>query len=185
MAGLGLGATMRNGVMVAVVGLSLAGCGLATSYQIANMAPGELTKISDNDLCRSGTEKNPAVLAERQKRELGDCNPDHIYCHSLGLKPGTDLYVQCRLQARQIAAQQAAQQEAAQQAGYAAMAKQGAAMMSRSKLPGAIILWARSGEPPATEDAPASTGPLTSSEHVSPQRSPRRGLCAVGVAAWS
>jgi hypothetical protein len=90
------------------------------------MSPGELTKVSDNDVCRSGTEKNPAVLAERQKRELGDCNPDHLYCHSLGLKPGTDLYVQCRLQARQIGAQQAA----AQQAGYAAMTKQGAAMMA-------------------------------------------------------
>ena len=114
MAGLGLGATMRNGVMVAVVGRSLAGCGLATSYQIANMAHGELTKISDNDLRRSGTEKNPAALAERQKCELGDCNPAHIYRHSLGLKPGTDLYVQCRLQVRHIAAQQAAQQEAAQ-----------------------------------------------------------------------
>jgi hypothetical protein len=48
--------------------------------------------------------KNPAVLAEQQKRELGDCNPDHLYCRSLGLKPGTDLYVQCRLQAMQIAA---------------------------------------------------------------------------------
>ena len=132
---MGLGTTVRKSVMVAVVGLSLAGCGLATSYQIANMAPGELTKISDNDLCRSGTEKNPAVLAERQKRELGDCNPDHLYCHSLGLKPGTDLYVQCRLQARQITAQQAAAQEAAQQAGYAAMAKQGAAMMATPSPP--------------------------------------------------
>jgi hypothetical protein len=108
---------------------------LATSYQIANMSPGELTKISDNDLCRSATATNPAVLAERQKRELGDCNPDHLYCHSLGLKPGTDLYVQCRLQARQIAAQQAAAQEAAQQAGYAAMAKQGAAMMATPSPP--------------------------------------------------
>ena len=97
---MGLGATVHKSIMVAVVGLSLAGCGLATSYQIANMAPGELMKVTDNDLRRSGTEKNPAVLAERQKRELGDCNPDHIYCHSLGLKPGTDLYVQCRLQAR-------------------------------------------------------------------------------------
>ena len=61
---MGLGATMRKGVMVAVVGLSLAGCGLATSYQIANMAPGELTKISDNDLCQFGSENNPAVVAE-------------------------------------------------------------------------------------------------------------------------
>ena len=110
--------------MVAVVGLSLTGCGLATSYQIANMSAGELTKVSADDVCRSGTEKNPAVLAERQKRKLGDCNPDHLYCHSLGLKPGTDLYVQCRLQARQIAAQQAA----AQQAASAAMVQQGAAM---------------------------------------------------------
>ena len=123
---MGLGATVRKSVMVAVVGLSLTGCGLATSYQIANMSAGELTKVSDNDVCRSGTEKNPAVLAERQKRELGDCNPDHLYCHSLGLKPGTDLYVQCRLQARQIAAQQAA----AQQAASAAMVQQGAAMMA-------------------------------------------------------
>jgi hypothetical protein len=99
---------------------------LATSYEIANMAPGELMKVTDNDLCRSGTDKNPAVLAERQKRDLGDCNPDHLYCHSLGLKPGTDLYVQCRLQARQIAAQQAA----AQQAAGAAMVQQGAAIMA-------------------------------------------------------
>jgi hypothetical protein len=35
----------------------------------------------------------------------------------------------------QIAAQQAAQQEAAQQAGYAAMAKQGAAMMATPSPP--------------------------------------------------
>ena len=115
----------------AVVGLSLAGCGLATSYQIANMGPGELTKVSDNDLCRSGTTSNPAVVAERQKRELGDCNPDHVYCHSLGLKPGTDLYVKCRLQAAQIAAQQAA----AQQAASAAMVQQGAAMMATPSPP--------------------------------------------------
>ena len=66
------------------------------------------------------------MLAERQRRELGDCNPDQFYCHSLGLKPGTDLYVQCRLQARQVAAQQAA----AQQAASAAMVQQGAAMMA-------------------------------------------------------
>ena len=126
---------MRKRVMVAVVGLSLAGCGLATSYQIANMTPDELTKLSDADVCRPATGNNPALTAERQKRELGDCNPDHIYCHSLGLKPGTDLYVQCRLQARQIAAQQAAAQQAAQQAGYAAMAKQGAAMMATPSPP--------------------------------------------------
>ena len=109
---MGLGATVRKSVMVAVVGLSLTGCGLATSYQIANMAPEELTKLSDADVCRPWTGNNPALTAERQKRDLSDCNPDHLYCRSLGLKTGTDAYVNCRLQARQIAAQQAAAQQA-------------------------------------------------------------------------
>ena len=54
---MGLGATVRKSVMVAVIGLSLTGCGLATSYQIANMAPENLTKVSDNDLCRSWNRK--------------------------------------------------------------------------------------------------------------------------------
>ena len=56
---MGLGATVRKSVMVAVVGLSLTGCGLATSYQIANMAPEELTKLSDADVCLPGQEIIP------------------------------------------------------------------------------------------------------------------------------
>ena len=97
---------MRKSVMVAVVGLSLGGCGPATTYQITHMTPDELTKVSDAGFCRSGTENDLGVVTERQKRELGDCSSDHLYCRHLGVKQGTDAYVQCRLQARQIAAQE-------------------------------------------------------------------------------
>ena len=101
---------------MAIIGaLGLAGCGLATSYEISQMTPDELTKVSDADLCRPGG-TSPAVTAERQKRDLGDCDRDHLYCHSLGLKAGTDGYVQCRLKAREIAAQEGATQQAASSA---------------------------------------------------------------------
>jgi hypothetical protein len=87
-----------------IVALALAGCGLGTSYQIAHMAPDELTKVSDVDLCRFGSQNDPAVKSEQQRRDLADCSQDHLCCHGLGLKAGTDAYVQCRLKARQIAA---------------------------------------------------------------------------------
>lgn len=90
---------------------------------IGQMTPGELTKLSDADLRHPFTGNNPAITTERQKRDLGDCDRDHLYCRSLGLKTGTNTYVQCRLQARQIAAQEPAagaqQQQAATQAGQA------------------------------------------------------------------
>jgi hypothetical protein len=77
-----------------VVALLIAGCGWATSYQIANMSPDELTKLSDRDICRPWTANNPAVLAERQKRDLGNCDPAQLYCKNAGYEKGTELYLQ-------------------------------------------------------------------------------------------
>ena len=117
-------------IVTLIVALALAGCGLAAGYQIANMNPDELTKLTDADICHPFTGTHSAALeAERRRRDLADCSQEHLYCHNMGLKTGTDAYVQCRLAASQVAAQQAAAQ-AAQQAGYAAMTKQGAAMMA-------------------------------------------------------
>jgi hypothetical protein len=97
---------MAMRITAIIVAIALGGCGLATGYQIANMAPDELTKMSDADLCHSFTGNNPAITSERQKRDLGDCDPQHLYCHNMGLKTGTEAYVNCRLQAANIAAQQ-------------------------------------------------------------------------------
>jgi hypothetical protein len=108
-------------VAIIVAASALVGCGLAAGYQIGHMTPDELTKLSDADLCHPYTGNNPAITAERQKRDLADCGGDHIYCHSLGLKTGTDAYVQCRLKAREMAADAASaqQQQAATQASQA------------------------------------------------------------------
>jgi hypothetical protein len=107
---------MRIGA-IAFVGLTIAGCGLATSYQIANMTPDELAKLSDDDICRPWTGSNPAVAAERKRRDLGDCDPEHLYCKNMGYQKGTELYLRCRqLAAQQQAAAQAQRQHAISQA---------------------------------------------------------------------
>ncbi len=102
-----------------IAALALAGCGLATSYQMANMTPAELTKVSDYDLCWHGSANNPAVRAERQKRDLADCSPAAQQCHAMGYRTGTEIYLQCR----QIEAQKEAAQTAANAASSAAMLK--------------------------------------------------------------
>jgi cytochrome c len=117
---------MRITAIIVALALALAGCGLVTSYQIANMTPDQLTKLSDYDLCWHGSPNSPAVMAERQKRDLADCSPAAQQCHAQGYRTGTELYLKCR----QIQATLEAQQAAAQQAAGAAMVRQGAAMMT-------------------------------------------------------
>ncbi len=119
-------------ILAIIVALALAGCGLATGYQIAHMAPDELTKLTDADICHPFTGTHSAALeAERRRRDLADCSQEHLYCHNMGLKTGTDAYVQCRLAASQVAAQQAASQAAAS----AAMAETGAKIMTQPAPP--------------------------------------------------
>ena len=117
---------MQRGCLASVVAcVFLAACGAVDSANISEMTSPELKAVSDQRLCNRYVSNTPAVMAERSARDLGDCDPGHIECKNMGFKKGTDLYLQCRMQATQIAAQQAA----AQQAAGNAMVQQGAAMM--------------------------------------------------------
>lgn len=114
-----------------IVALALAGCGLATSYQMGHMTPDELTKVSDYDLCWHGSANNPAVVAERQKRDLADCSTAAQRCHAMGYRTGTEIYLQCR----NIEAQKEVAQTAANAATSAAMLNASATLLAQPPPP--------------------------------------------------
>jgi hypothetical protein len=113
---------MAMRITAIIVAIALGGCGLATGYQIGHMAPDELTKLTDVDVCHPYTgNHSPTLEAERKRRDLADCSQEHLYCHNMGLKTGTDAYVQCRVAAAQIATSN----QAANQAAWLALSQQG------------------------------------------------------------
>jgi hypothetical protein len=113
-------------LLIAVLPLLLAACGVVRSNQIASMDAQQVQALSDDDLCRPGTTSNPAVMAERQQRGLADCSGGHRECRAMGYTLGTPLYLQCRT----MIAQREGIQEAQQQAAYRQMMVTGGQMMT-------------------------------------------------------
>jgi hypothetical protein len=100
--------------------LLLTACGLVRSNQIASMDAEQLLSVNDDDLCLSGTSSNRAVIAERQRRGLGDCSKAHRECRAMGFTRGTELYLQCRTLQAQLEAQEKADRDAVADALIAA-----------------------------------------------------------------
>jgi hypothetical protein len=90
----------RGTVAALLLPLALAGCGVARSNQIAAMSPDQLAAVSDRDICQGFTfnRSNANILTEVNRRQLGDCAPDHFTCTSWGASFGSSAYVQCRAQ---------------------------------------------------------------------------------------
>lgn len=66
-----------------------------------NYTSRDLAKISIRDLCYSAQhyKNSDAVNQEIAKRGYIDCSESELYCQdSLGLRPSTQAYVNCRLQ---------------------------------------------------------------------------------------
>jgi hypothetical protein len=112
--------------------LLLTACSLVRSNQVANMDAEQLHSVNDDDLCLSGTSSNRAVIAERQRRGLGDCSKAHRECKAMGYMRGTELYLQCRAMQAQLAAQKEAQEKADREALGDAMIAIGTSMMSQN-----------------------------------------------------
>jgi hypothetical protein len=76
----------------------LVGCGIMSPGEIASLPPEQLAKLSDHDICRGLAlyRSNANLLAEAQRRDLGDCSADHFLCLSWGAKPGSPEYARCR-----------------------------------------------------------------------------------------
>lgn len=72
------------------------------------LPPGQLSNISSDQLCftvnNSHYKPSAPVLNELIKRGYKDCSASEIFCReNLGLKPGTQSYVNCRIQRDQFA----------------------------------------------------------------------------------
>jgi hypothetical protein len=93
-------ANVRRILLAAMLAAVLAACGVARSNQIAAMTPDQLAVVTDKDICQGFmlNRGNANLLAEVNKRQLGDCSPDHFTCASWGASFGRPKYVQCRAQ---------------------------------------------------------------------------------------
>jgi len=78
----------------------LMGCTVMGPDEIVSLPPEQLAKLRDHDICRGlALHKGSAnLVAEAQRRDLGDCSADHFLCLSWGAKPGSPEYAQCRLE---------------------------------------------------------------------------------------
>lgn len=115
----------RQLASLAIVGIALAGCGLARSSQISQMSPDELRSVSDDHLCNPYVKQSSAVTSERSRRNLGDCSHAHLTCMKSGYQQGTALYLQCR--------QFVAMEESASRQRYANMGTAGQQMMQQGR----------------------------------------------------
>jgi hypothetical protein len=92
----------------------LASCGIAAGNRISSMDAASIAQVSDAEVCHPMA-TGAVVQAERQRRDLADCDPAHLKCHSMGYKTGTAEYLQCRQMFIQQDIAQAAAYESARQ----------------------------------------------------------------------
>ena len=120
----------KTGTIV-LLATGLAACGLVQSAQVSRMGPDQLVTVPDAALCNMYVQASPAVNAERQRRNLGDCSVAHRQCVQSGFQAGTANYLQCR----QMAANAEAAKEAARTAANVALMQAGATMMASQPQP--------------------------------------------------
>jgi len=103
----------------------LSGCIHSIPNPMDKMTSQQMALLSDSQVCDIATNKQYTIsqntMYEINRRKLQDCSYGEMYCRNLGLKPGSDKYIQCRLQTEQYQIQREAlaqQNRLAQQAMY-------------------------------------------------------------------
>lgn len=116
-------------LLLAVIAVGLAGCGVMQAAKIDRMQEAEVRELSNDEVCHPFV-RSSVVDAERLRRGLSDCSEDHKKCASMGYAAGTSNYLQCR----NMLTNEKAVADARQQAGTQALIAAAAATRNNSSL---------------------------------------------------